>query len=351
MINAPAPMSHRSFFKRTTVVLAAVAASTWLLTACSSEGKKAVSETKGITTFKATHGAGLCNLPFFLSKKRPVSDKVALEFVVAPTGADIATLFGTGEVELSVMPYTFALSLMDKGASIKTISGSGAQGLILVGAPGIKSAEDLKGKAVATAQADTLELVVYDYLVKAGLTMKDIKPKYIGTTPEMIEAFQGGSVQAVSCVEPFASQMQANVKGSTVLTDGRDLWGDGYTDCVLVASGRVISDNRDALKEVIRSMLVSQQFIEKSPDEAVKLTAEIYFKNTESVISAALKVQPSMVDQRGNAQFIIDRSQDFVDLGYITKAPAADVVFDWTMLSEVIAENGDVYSSLKWKKA
>lgn len=49
------------------------------------------------TGIKATHGSGFCNMGIFLAKERQLAkaDGVDIEFVVTPSNADIATLFGS----------------------------------------------------------------------------------------------------------------------------------------------------------------------------------------------------------------------------------------------------------------
>jgi NitT/TauT family transport system substrate-binding protein len=69
----------------------------------------------------------------------------------------------------------------------------------------------------------------------------------------------------------------------------------------------------------------------------------------EAAMDASAK-QPIVVDQRDQTQFIIDRGVSMKELGYIQKLPDAGA-FDWSLLNQVIAENGTLYSSLHLKSA
>jgi NitT/TauT family transport system substrate-binding protein len=60
--------------------------------------------------------------------------------------------------------------------------------------------------------------------------------------------------------------------------------------------------------------------------------------------------QPAVVDARSQTQFILDRTDSLVEMGYIKKKPTRDAI-DWTLLEQVIAENKDLYASLKYKSA
>ena len=302
------------------------------------------------TTLKATHGSGLCNMSFFLTKKRELTkaDGVELDFVITPTNADIATLFGAGQVDMSVIPYSNFLTLYDAGAPVKIVAGAGVEGCILIAKEGIKSAADLKGKTLGTFQADTLEVLPHDYLKKAGLSFKDVQVRYFNTSPELAQAFISGGVDAICHIEPYATQCLTARKGSTVLSDGRDLYGALYSDCVLAVRTPLIEKNPQAVKAVVKAMMVAQGMAEKDPDAALRDTVGTYYKTTFEAAKLAASKQPVMIDQRNNTQFIMDRGQSMRELGYVRK-PVPRESIDWTLLEQVIAENKPLYDSLRLK--
>ncbi|MFC5069919.1 ABC transporter substrate-binding protein [Flaviflagellibacter deserti] len=302
------------------------------------------------TTIKATHGSGFCNMGIFLAKERGLAkaDGVDLEFVVTPSNTEITTMFGAGLVDISMIPYSNFMTLYDAGAPVKIIAGGGVQGCIIVAKDGIKSAADLKGKSFGTFQADTLEVLPYDYLKKAGLTFDDVQIKYMNTSPELAQAFIAGAVDAICHIEPYATQCVTSVPGAKVLSDGIDLYGAGYSDCVLAARTPLLEENPKAVKAIIKALMVAQSQAEKDKDTALKDTVGTYYKTTmEAAINASNK-QPIVVDQRNQTQFIIDRGQSMKELGYVKKMPDK-AAFDWSFLEQVIADNKDLYDSLKLK--
>lgn len=302
------------------------------------------------TTLKATHGQGLCNLAFFLVEKNAMgkADGVNLKFVVTPSNSDIATLFGAGMVDVSVIPYSNFLTLYDAGAPVKIVAGAGAEGCILVAREGIKNAQDLKGKTIGVFQADTVELLPYDYLKKAGLSFKDVKVRYFNTSPEMAQAYTSGGIDAVCHIEPYATQCLTSRKGSTILTDGKDLYGDLYADCVLAVRAPLLKRDPKAVKGLIKAMMNAQALVEKDVDAALKETVGRNYKTTMEAAKLAASKQPVMIDQRQNQKFIMDRSLSMRELGYMRKDLPADA-FDWSLLNEVIAENKALYDGLKLK--
>lgn len=339
-------LSRRGFLKTSSASAVSVALPAGLAAALGATDARAA------TTVKATHGAGLCNLGIFLAKKRELAkaDGVELDFVVTPTTTDVVTLFGSGQVDISVIPYSNFLTLVDAGAPVRMVAGAGVEGCILIGREGIKTAADLKGKTIGTFQADTLEVLPYDYLKKAGLTFKDVKIAYFNTSPELAAAFINGGIDAVCHIEPYATQCLSSRKGSTVLSDGRDLYGKHYADCVLAARIPLIEKNPKAIKAVIKAMFLAQSQSEKDPAAALKDTVGTYYKTSLEAATLAQSKQPVMIDQRHNAKFFADRSQSMLEMGYVKKAMPATAL-DWSLIEQVIKENKSLYDSLKLKAA
>lgn len=304
------------------------------------------------TTVKATHGSGFCNMGIFLAKERNLTkaDGVDIEFVVTPSNADIATLFGAGLVDMSMIPYSNFMTLYDAGAPVKIVAGGGVQGCIIIGKDGLKTAADLKGKSLGTFQADTLEVLPYDYLKKAGLSFKDVDVKYLDTSPELAQAFIAGALDAICHIEPYATQCVQSRAGATVLSDGTDVYGKGYSDCVLAARDPLIQSNPDAVKAVIKALFVAQSQAETDIEAALKDTVGNYYKTTMEAAKNAASKQPICVDQRNQTKFIIDRGVSMKELGYVKKLPD-EGAFNWSLLDAVIAENKPLYEGLKLKSA
>ena len=306
----------------------------------------------GLTRIKATHGGGLCNLGIFIAKERKLAEKdgVDLDFVVTPTTTDVVTLFGAGMVDISVIPYSNFINLVDVGAPVQMVAGAGAEGCILVGSEGINSAEDLKGKSIGTFQADTLEVLPYDYMSAAGIPFADADIKYFNSSPELAAAFINGAIDAVSHIEPYATQCLQERAGSSILTDGLDLYGKGYADCVLAARTPLLDENPGAVKAVIKAMMAAQLETEQNTLATLEETVGKYYKTSLESLKLAQSRQPVMIDQRNNTEFFYDRSVSMQKMGYVKNTLPADAL-NWTLLEEVISENQELYNSLELKSA
>jgi NitT/TauT family transport system substrate-binding protein len=304
------------------------------------------------THVKSTHGSGFCNLNYFLANalQSAKDDGVMLDFVITPSFAEQVTFLGAGQVDAGLIPYTSFVALYDAGAPVKIIAGGGIQGCVLVAQPGLDSPEKLKGKTLGTFQMDTLEVLPFDWMKKHGVDFKDINVRYMGNTPEAVEAFKAGALDLICTIEPYGTALLNDVKGSVMLSDGLDIYGPGYTDCVLAVRADMIQQNPAALKSLIKGMMKAQYMAETQPEETLKILVGPYYKTSMENARIAMSKQPSVVDARNQTQFILDRVESIVEMGYIKKKPGRDAI-DWTLLEQVIAENQDLYGKLKYKSA
>jgi NitT/TauT family transport system substrate-binding protein len=304
------------------------------------------------STIKSTHGSGFCNLNIFLAHALQTAqdDGVELQFVNTPTFAEQVTFLGIGQVDVGLMPYTSFIALFDAGAPVKIVAGGGIEGCVIVSQPGLDSAQKLKGKTLGTFQLDTLEVMPYDWLKKNGVSFKDVTVRYMGNTPEAVEAFKAGAIDWICTIEPYGSALLNDVKGSHKLSDGTDIYGKGYTDCVLACRADLIKQNPAGLKGLIKGMMKAQLMAETNPDEALSKLVGTYYKTSMENARIAKGKQPAVVDARAQTQFILDRTDSIMEMGYIKKKPGREAI-DWTLLEAVIAENRDLYDKLKYKAA
>jgi NitT/TauT family transport system substrate-binding protein len=172
----------------------------------------------------------------------------------------------------------------------------------------------------------------------------------MGNTPEAVEAFKAGALDWISTIEPYASGLVHDVKGAVMLSDGIDLYGPGYTDCVLAARASLIRDNPAGLKAIIKAMMQAQYDAEQDPDEVLTELVGKYYKTSLENAKIAKGKQPSVVDARNQTDFILERTQSVLEMGYIKQKPGRDAI-DWALLEEVIKENPELYGKLKYKSA
>jgi NitT/TauT family transport system substrate-binding protein len=292
----------------------------------------------------ATHSIGLCNLALFVAVERQFSD-VQLKLIANP--GDHAAALTSGTVDVAVTPFSNVISARANGAPIRIIAGSGLNGLYVLGQPEISDWKSLVGKRIGTFRSDTLEVMAYDAMKKAGAKKGDFQFAYFTDPFEFIQAFKSKNLDAITLVEPYVTQL-VNGHKAVILDKSEDVWGGRHPDCVLIASDAAIQNKRSALKSLIGALFSAEALIETNPREAVALCARKYYKTSEADILLAANSQPPGIDIRDQRQFILERAHSLIELGYF-KNSVDESVFDFSLLSEVIKERPDVYASVAVK--
>jgi NitT/TauT family transport system substrate-binding protein len=187
-------------------------------------------------------------------------------------------------------------------------------------------------------------------MTAAGLSFADVDVRYFNTSPELAAAYINGAIDSVCHIEPYATQCLQERVGSSVLTDGLDVYGAGYSDCVLAARIPLLEENPSAVKAVIKAMMTAQLQSEQDTASALADTVGTYYKTSLEALTLAQSRQPVMIDQRQNTDFFLERSVSMQNMGYVKDTLPSDAV-DWTLLEEVIAENADLYGALALKSA
>jgi NitT/TauT family transport system substrate-binding protein len=306
----------------------------------------------GGTVVRAPYGSGFCSLALFLAHARQLAaeDGVLLELVATPTFADHVTFIGAGVVDVSITPYTSVIALHDAGAAMQIVAGGGIEGCGIVSRPGLDAPEKLRGSTLGTFQMDSLEVMAYDWLRANRIGFDEVTVRYMGSTQEAVEAFKAGSLDWICTIEPYVTALARDVAGAHVLSDGRDVYGAGYTDCVLTAQRTILERDPAAVKAVIKALMRAQHAFETEREQVLGELVGTYYKTSMENATIAADQQPVKVDARDQTDFILERTESLREMGYIAATPGTNLL-DWTLLEEVIAENRSLWEGLARRSA
>ena len=87
---------------------------------------------------------------------------------------------------------------------------------------GINTAQDLKGKTVAVAEATPSHFLLLYVLSQVGLSNHDIKPVYTNSAIEAADIFKAGNADACVSWSPFVYFAAADVPGASILASTLD---------------------------------------------------------------------------------------------------------------------------------
>ncbi len=163
------------------------------------------------------------------------------------------------------------------GEAIRIVSGSTSGGAYLVTKPEITSAEDLRGKTVATPQlGNTQDVALRSWLKDQGLNTDtsgggdvSIKPQENADT---LTAFKDGSIDGAWVPEPWATRL-IQEGGGKVLVDEKTLWPDGqYVTTQVIVRTKFLEQYPGTVKAIIEGELAALDFMQANPDQAKTIT-------------------------------------------------------------------------------
>jgi sulfonate transport system substrate-binding protein len=135
----------------------------------------------------------------------------------------------------------------------------------------LKKPEELKGKSIAVAQGSSAHYQLIASLKKAGLTLGDVKVKYLQPA-DALAAFTSGKVDAWAVWDPYTSQV-LQAKQGRILTDG-----DGVVNGLSfqVAAPSALKDTKKAaaIKDYLERLRRAQDWVYTHPQAWAKVWAK-----------------------------------------------------------------------------
>ena len=213
---------------------------------------------------------------------------------------------------------------------------------VLMGAPGIKRVDELKGKVIGTtAPGSTTEIAANMVLEHYGLDpKKDVSYFSAGGAETSVLAMQQGIIQA-RALNPDAAFLLKK-KGFTVLAVLADLgpwpWG-GYA-----TTTAKLAQEREKIKRWTRAMVKSLLHMTNKREETIGIAVK-EFGHPRDVVEAALDVSVKAID-RGNPGGATEESlRRNIELTIaqplkLKQAPSSAGLVDLSLLREVHGELG-----------
>ena len=109
-----------------------------------------------------------------------------------------------GEIDLAIMPFTYAWSMVSQGCKVKVLSCLERETDGILVNRRIKQIQDLNNAKIGVLKASTLEVLVHDFALHNNL---DIQKVYFHTPAEMSAALQAGQVDAIVSYVPTIQTM------------------------------------------------------------------------------------------------------------------------------------------------
>jgi len=169
------------------------------------------------------------------------------------------------DITLDVQPRTVFFQRA-RGADLYIIAGWRNQHTnVWVGAPHIKSLQDLKGKKIGILDFGSIrQWAMQIQLFKAGVDPeKDVEWVRGLSNPIHIPALRSGKVDCIP-VKPWHAE-ELKKEGFNALVNPADQYPDGRPERVIAATGRVLEGRPDLVKNFLKGMIRSYWFMRDMP--------------------------------------------------------------------------------------
>ncbi|MBB4960085.1 ABC transporter substrate-binding protein [Micromonospora polyrhachis] len=233
-----------------------------------------------------------------------------------------------------------------KGDAVRVISGAASGGVALVVKPGIDSAEDLRGKKIATPQlGNTQDVAIRHWLKEKGLRTTREGGGDVQIVPQenaqTVETFGTGAIDGAWVPEPFVSRL-VNA-GGKVLVDERDLWPDKrFVITNLIVSTKFLKAHPDVVRKLVEGQVAANEFVNSRPDEAQQAISAHIGKITGKPLDLALIKQAWTT-----LEFLNDPIASSLRTGLdhavaveLTQPVDLDGLYDLSYLNEVLKAQG-----------
>lgn len=204
---------------------------------------------------------------------------VTLNTTIAPPNTPAALM--SGSVQASALTST-ATQASAKGLQVVNVVNTGTHApLVMLGAPGLKSINDLNGKSVVTSTpTDTPGTETQQLLKNAGLT-NSTKVISVPTVPGRSALFKSGQADAVYEALNLALKDGADRPGSSIISDNTSLPAtpaDG-----LAVTKAYLAQNQAVVTGLVKASIEAANMMKNQPEQAAPHLAKIYDLNPAQV--------------------------------------------------------------------
>jgi sulfonate transport system substrate-binding protein len=228
-------------------------------------------------------GNNFGHLPMFVGVEKGLFRKhgVDVRLKVVNTGTDMVSAMEKREVQVGDMSVTTFLKARHAGNAFRVIGliqndatrSNADEPLAIVARKdsGIRTIEDLKGKRVGLAQAQTSDEYFKMVLARRGMRYGDVTIVNIMAPPALAPALKEGKVDAVVSWEPFNTMVLDQVPESYTV-----IRGGGHLSYIMVATAHdpTIQGDPAVLRSFVAGLAAASQYTRRNRDEAVEIFAK-----------------------------------------------------------------------------
>ena len=290
-----------------------------------------------------THAAAIIGVDRGLFAKELGNTKLETQIFDAGPAA-VEALFG-GSLDAAYLGPNPAINAFAKsdGEAIRIIAGATSGGAQLVVRPGITTAQDLRGKTLASPElGNTQDVALRAWLSKQGLRNSvrgggdvTIVPTKNGDTLQLVKS---GKLDGAWVPEPWASRLMLEA-GATVLVDERDLWPGGqFVTTHLIVRTDFLKRHPQTVEALLRGHVEAVRWASQNSAEAKSVA------NNGIKALTGKPLAPGVIDRAWQNLTITDdpiaaslqrSAENAVAAGVATKPVDLHGIYDLSILNQI----------------
>ena len=200
----------------------------------------------------------------------------------------------TKKLMAGFLTVPLAMKMREQGAPIKICClghRDGSQLTIRKEDPA-KSLRDMRGKTIAIPSPFSNENFFVNKMMR-DQGIKDGEIKFVVLPPaDMPAALSAKAIDGFIVAEPYCGKAEMDGYGR-VLYYAKDVWPN-YISCCLVVHEDLIRDRREVVRDLVRGIIGSGEWVQKNRGDAAKLVSP-YFGQNEKLMNYVLTQPPDRV--------------------------------------------------------
>ncbi len=246
-----------------------------------------------------------------------------------PNGAPEMQAMLAGDLDVAYVGTAPPITAISQGLDAKIVAAVNINGSNLVLGPDIEYSgpESLSGQSIATFPLGTIQdLVLKKWLKDTGVDISQVDIKAMGPG-DAVTAISAGKVDGVFLPHPSPAIIEDEGKGRSVIASG-EMWPN-HACCSLVISGKLIRENPELVKQIIRIHNNATDYINEHPDEAAEIYAKKIGQDADQVKKSVLTWDGKWIsDPHEEIPSTLEYAAEDYELGYIEKNLTEKDLFD-----------------------
>jgi NitT/TauT family transport system substrate-binding protein len=296
-----------------------------------------------VATVRLPHDPSVCVVPAYVADDLLRAEGFTeIQYVPTVHGISVGGMAARGEIDFGVIFAPSIVYHLETGETVTVVAGVHTGCYELFADEGIHRVIDLKGKSVGTpALGSGPHVFLAAIAAYVGLDPTNDINWVASMSPEPLDLFAEGKVDAVLGFPPWAQQTRARGIGHVILNGAVDRpWSD-YFCCLLAGNPKFVREHPIATKRVVRAILKATDICAAEPRRAAQRLVEAGVTSHYDIALQTLNELPygawREYDPEDTMRFFALRLHE---AGMITSTPNQIVAegTDWRFLNELKRE-------------